>query len=460
MFKRNYKKAMDKFTPSEAVDNKIEKIMEKESSKGRFFKPNSPNRYYRGRRLTPALALGLALIILVSLWPLISRGDFQEASDYDYAYNDELAVKVSYKDIYEIFDSNWGGKREGAADYSGGRDDSAKAPLEEATQDNSADKNDGSISQDKGSDPSIDYSKTNIQEEDVDEADIVKTDGRYIYMAVNQKIEVSEAEKGELAHLATIDFSEKGFNIREIYLQGDILAIIGSKYQDVFYKNNESTKILEDRMYPMMEDTVVYYFDVSEPSNPKDLGSTEQNGYYLSSRVVEGSLYLVTNKYYYSEPREEDPRTYIPSYKEGDKESIIEEKDLSIAPGELEASYIVICAFNLESQKCTSSKAILGGGRTVYASKDNIYIAMTKWKEEKENNIITASEETVIIGISLNNGVLGDPITGTVPGYEINQFAMDEHKGYLRIVTTENSETYEEVIYKDGTTARMWKEDN
>ena len=461
MFKKNYKKAMDRFTPSEAVDNKIEKMIEEEGSKRSFFNPHRNRSSYGVKRFNPIFTLGLVLIIFVSLWPLISKGNLQQGSksnsDNKAMDNENLALGVSYSDIYEIFNDNFLEKRKGAGDYAGKNDDFAKAPLEESMQDNASEKNVGSPSEDKASDSSVDYSGTNIQEEDVDEADIVKTDGRYIYMAVNNKIEVSEADKGKLAHLATIDFSEKGLNIREIYLQEDILAIIASKYQGIYHRNNESDSMLKDMIYPMNEDTLVYYFDVTEPSKPKDLGSTEQSGFYLSSRIVDGTLYLVTNKNYYSEIKKDDPRTYIPSYKEGNIESIIKEKDLAIAPGELESSYIVICAYNLESQKCTSSKAILGGGRTVYASKDNIYISMTKWKEEKDNSIVTRGEETVIIGVSLNNGTLGEPITGTVPGYEVDQFAMDEHKGYLRIVTTENIETYEEVIYKDGSTARIWK---
>jgi len=39
---------------------------------------------------------------------------------------------------------------------------------------------------------SIDYSTTNVQVEGVDEADVVKTDGKYIYQINNNRVVVNQ----------------------------------------------------------------------------------------------------------------------------------------------------------------------------------------------------------------------------------------------------------------------------
>ncbi|MCK5333161.1 MAG: beta-propeller domain-containing protein, partial [Candidatus Aenigmarchaeota archaeon] len=69
---------------------------------------------------------------------------------------------------------------------------------------------------------SSDYSGTNIQVEGVDEADIVKSDGKYIYAVSGSKISVIDAYPAESANIvSTIDFNGV---INEIFVNGDKLV--------------------------------------------------------------------------------------------------------------------------------------------------------------------------------------------------------------------------------------------
>ena len=86
----------------------------------------------------------------------------------------------------------------------------------------------GSINQ--STQESSNYSKTNIQVEDVDEADIVKTDGKYIYYVVGKKIIIADiSKKDELSQISEIDFSTEKYTPSELYINKNKLIILGNE---------------------------------------------------------------------------------------------------------------------------------------------------------------------------------------------------------------------------------------
>lgn len=72
-----------------------------------------------------------------------------------------------------------------------------------------------------------DYSKTNIQVEGVDEADIIKTDGEYIYVISGQKVVIAKAYPAEEAAV----LSRKAVNgtLKQMFINEGRLV--------VFYEN-------------------------------------------------------------------------------------------------------------------------------------------------------------------------------------------------------------------------------
>jgi inhibitor of cysteine peptidase len=84
----------------------------------------------------------------------------------------------------------------------------------------------------------------------------------------------------------------------------------------------------------------------------------------------------------------------------------------------------------------TSMEVIMAGAGTVMATRENLYIAHQVWP--KYNELTGAYDGTVVTEIyklSFENG-LKLLSSGKVDGYLINQFAMDEHEGKLRVATT------------------------
>lgn len=124
-----------------------------------------------------------------------------------------------------------------------------------------------------GSD-SVAYSGTNVQVAGVDEADIVKTDGKYIYQVVPQQVVVAEAYPADqMKVVSRISFDEQGFRPQELYLQGHYLAIIGTR------------EITTDTVRKLVVRDVVskvLVYDITDKSSPRKAREVELNGYYLS----------------------------------------------------------------------------------------------------------------------------------------------------------------------------------
>ena len=130
---------------------------------------------------------------------------------------------------------------------------------------------------------SADYSETNVRQEGVDEADVVKTDGRYLYtLRDNGRAVVVVDTKDGLKEAAEVKL-EDTYSIREFYVNSGKLVLTGEIYRE------EKTK---GGWYMSSANTFAVTYDVSDPVKPKKLGEVTQSGYYTSSRMTEGHLYL------------------------------------------------------------------------------------------------------------------------------------------------------------------------
>ena len=98
------------------------------------------------------------------------------------------------------------------------------------------------------------YSETNTQVAGVDESDIVKTDGKYIYQVRGNVVTIFDAyPAAQLNVVTTITFTDEGFVPSELYLDGSRLVVIGrSMYMTPEREFDPETDIKE---YPIDEPT-------------------------------------------------------------------------------------------------------------------------------------------------------------------------------------------------------------
>lgn len=138
-----------------------------------------------------------------------------------------------------------------------------------------------------------DYSTTNIQVAGVDEADIVKTDGEYIYALSNNTVSIIRSYPAENAEI--VSKIELDSDAQSMYLNGNRLAVYGQKW------NFENDKVLNDMLMPIGRTSFTYLkiYDISDRANPKELRNLYFEGSNANSRMIGDYIYLVTSTFPY-----------------------------------------------------------------------------------------------------------------------------------------------------------------
>ena len=301
---------------------------------------------------------------------------------------------------------------------------------------------------------SYDYSKTNNQVEGVDEADIVKTDGEYIYYVTEEKVVIVNAtEPTNMKITSEIKYEKEQTQPKEIFVNGNKLIIVEQKYN---YNNemNENS-VMYDMLYPLEENTNVKVYNIENKNKPVMEREIQIEGGYLSSRMVGENVYVLSNKYIYSELLEKDreelnENDYKPKFLDtaSSKETkCIEYSDISYFPESGDNTFLNIAGFNINNNEPANIETYLGAGTKVYASQNNLYVAKVKYeyKDEKLYGYYdNYNINTYIYKFKLENSKVEYVSTGSVPGEVLNQFSMDEKDGKFRIATTNSTSLKEE----------------
>lgn len=321
--------------------------------------------------------------------------------------------------------------------------------------------------------------QTNVQIEGVDEADIVKTDGTYIYQyRFNRSTggaQIAIVAANGLKLLSSIELKE--YTDAQLYVSGDTLAVVqsvpesaarlisrqvqqpvsryvGEEGGSPSRASSEPEIIIPDYgagadSYVAMTEAVVY--DVSSHQNPKEIYRFAQDGNYVSSRLANGTLYLVTNKQVYAPAltRALPARDLFPVVGEMQKAALLGPSDIVIAPYLESPSYAVVTAINLASRQA-QTKAVLGMAEQIMMSADSLFLTASIADEQKGWR---GGRDTGISRFSVKGGDMRYISSGRVDGAIDNQFSLDEYEGNLRIATTsveDGGETVNNLFVLDG----------
>jgi len=312
------------------------------------------------------------------------------------------------------------------------------------------------------------FSTTNVQVEGVDEADLVKTDGSYIYQVNSDKVLIIKAQPPDQMELvATIKFEDVGFRPTDLYLDGNNLIVIGSSSQQIPLKTAGIR--VQSQIYPPIrsfQSTQAIIYDMKDKSSITKIRELEMEGNYLSSRKVGSSFYLLTNRYvnYYSIQNGEEDIT--PSWRDSVQGgSLVAEKleDIRYFPNCISPNYLMVGALDLNSPGSPADiHTYLGSGDQVYASENNLYVAIQKndYPVFDLPNVVYQPPEhsTDLYKFELQPGKVQYYGTGTVPGRILNQFSMDESQGYFRVATT-SGETWRNDQYTSSNNIYVLNQD-
>jgi len=302
----------------------------------------------------------------------------------------------------------------------------------------------------------VEHSETNIQTEGVDESDIIKTDGKNIYIAgADGNLKILKAAGSESFLLSEFDLvgdivNEKEGDLynyysytRAMYLNDDVITVIlGSSYTYGLIKNDfiyeDGATAPDSNTYdimPFYNNTFVITISVKDPEKPVILNKLTQEGTYKDSRMKDGFLYIFTDKYI-------DYSTKESVYVKVNDEVVPEEK-VYISENGFYTNYVIISSLDVANSKDFTNTLVYTTNSyysQLYVSSENIYLLESMYNNE---------ESTDILKITYKDGNMLIDKKASVKGNVNDQFSADEYNGFLRIVTTKNTGNNLYILDKD-----------
>ena len=288
------------------------------------------------------------------------------------------------------------------------------------------------------------YSTTNIQVAGVDEADIVKTDGKYIYVATTNNfyltsqnnVYIVKADPQDPRVIAEIALGNETY-VAGLFLSQDSskLVVLGSQYQVFAYDEPRP----EIAIYPYYSsvNTFITVYDISEKTHPVLARNLTLSGSYFNSRMIGNYVYAVISQPAYIL---EDVVILPQVYQNAKASEIAPERIYYADTVDNYFTFTTFVGLNIldDTQQPTNMTIMMGGTSTMYVSMDNIYVTYSTWNE---------GQYTSIYRVRVNGSALDFEAEGSVPGYVLNQYSMDEYNGHFRIATTWQKTTQMNNVY-------------
>jgi uncharacterized secreted protein with C-terminal beta-propeller domain len=308
------------------------------------------------------------------------------------------------------------------------------------------------------------FSQTNVQVAGVNEADIVKTDGNYIYYVHNQQLVIAQAWPAN--SLSIVSSTPLDGDAIAEYLNGTRLTVLSTVYNYGYGTGTKVDPVIRTPdgfplIYPTYTKTEVTIYDVSNPASPVVVESTYMDGNYVTSREVGSTVYVVQQNYFAGLP--------APAYTSFNGDTIYEslasylarisghELDLALPhfytrtdasspltpagfltdPAQVyepmdsnDYDMTSIVAFDVTGTSPTATVSLFTSyAAAVYASQSNLYVAVPHWNYPNPST-------SEIYQFNLNGTQVSLGAAGSVSGQAFSQFSFDENGNYLRVVTT------------------------
>lgn len=464
----------------EQIEKQLQEQKAKQQQENQHLEPKKSKKIIPWRRLGSMVAV-LALVVCSGVYITVTRfdknsgtgqtdsvamtdtqqtvGEADETGYVDVAALGTMYHPASdYKEVYQIllkgYQQNWIEDLETSAETSEAASGAMNSGSDEyyysdEAKYGSADADLPESSKEGGKD----YSTTNLQMEGVDESDIAKIDGSYIYTVEDKYIVITDIRDGKLEEVTRFLPKDCGAadRVMEIYVDGDQLILVVQGYETSL---GESSKAGSDKENSDKEssDEEIAVSDASEDSafcykmngksttqiqvysivdrrNPEFEGRLIQDGYYNTSRKIGDVVYLFTQYHMTSD---------VVEYVEKEYTSVIPKVNgEKVAAGEIylpessgESGILVSSLDVNKPDKVLDSKLVISGYAQTYISKDALYL----YEEDYDGAMITN-----IAKFALDEGRISGVAATAVRGYVRDTFAINASDGYLRVLTTDYS---------------------
>ncbi|MFZ6181596.1 beta-propeller domain-containing protein [Nannocystis pusilla] len=350
----------------------------------------------------------------------------------------------------------------------------------------------------EGEGPGDDYSGTNVQEAGVDEPDIVKTDGERILAFARGKLHFVDASGASPTLRSSLEIGADLYDVQLFMHEDRALLLVRSwpyYYGDWEGAPQPSGVDLQQYFGPDYYNSITRLIevDISNPDAMKVVSNLHITGELVSARMVEGVARVVVR----SQPnglKFKDPYEFFDyaAYEQGGAGealynhlwqialsqskvhntavidgSTIENwlpryvrEDLSQGQAEVSSGVLLACddvmhpgvysglstlgvlTVDLDGHlNPTGGVGVFSAGETVYASKQNLYVATTPWNPADSDPEASAEEQgrtTYIHKFDIQDRTRAAYVaSGSVRGWLLSQWAMSEYEGDLRVASTD-----------------------
>ena len=289
---------------------------------------------------------------------------------------------------------------------------------------------------------SKDYSTTNIQVENVDEADITKTDGDYIYSLSENNVIITDVRIPENIKIAS-KISSYGSAPEDLILYQNKLVVISASTSSSSYRRN----------------TVVEVFDITNKEKPVKVKSYTLYEPYYTSRCIDNNLYVISS----GNLRKEDNKI-ARYYTEGSVQKEIALDKIKYLKDIKTNKQTLISNIDLDNINAdVNVNSYLIDISNCYVSENGIYLLNEDYNydsdippistlfsfagafgpflyEEYNNSSTSSSYKTEIYKFDiLDDGSIKYASKAKVNGQTINQYSLDEYNGNLRVALYDNN---------------------
>ncbi|XXX78443.1 beta-propeller domain-containing protein [Sorangium sp. So ce134] len=308
-------------------------------------------------------------------------------------------------------------------------------------------------------------SGTNVQVPGVDEPDFVKLDGPRLYTLSGTKLrifDVAAPARARAVGEATLDGPA-----RKLFAAGNRLVVYSSIDPPAGRAASPECTYGYDCV-PTGDGaaTRISVLDVSQPGAPTTLRTIDVSGSFIAARRVGDAVHTVVHDARIGPPglrfapdrllagpeeaerefarlREEnrrailaaDPSVFLPSAREAGQPGAGACR-IHVAPGADAAGFTSIVSFDLGASGGLHREIVQTQPGFTYASKDALYLAVPQLARRELYPDWEHTGDTLIHAFDLAGGASSYAASGVVRGRLVNQFAIDEHEGHLRVATT------------------------
>lgn len=274
-------------------------------------------------------------------------------------------------------------------------------------------------------------------------ADIVKTDGKYLYI-VTTGVDSKTGATAEQIKIVKAAPAEEMQVVSTIVLADGAKAGVVDECIEIYVKNNRLIALMKSYTYSMdgtaaynSVSTVALHYDVTDPSAPVKLREHRQEGGYVTSGLYENRLCLVTQVSISAAAAKaaSDSAAIIPSFTVDGVQTKLTAGEVFIAVNDPEASFLFITVTDIaDSQKPAGRLAILGSGKEIYCSEHTVAVARGFVSVDADSNGIHSSL-TEIYRFEIKGSEITFAGSYVVKGSLTGGISADEQSGNLKVLT-------------------------